>query len=127
MSAPLERLARRVGSDTFFLAAPLARYAASEQLDDDALSVRLGCDRATLTHLRLCRNPDPMPPHFWNDVEQIAIRFHLDPDRLAEIARFGQALLQSRPSEDSPVIPAPGYLMAAREETEGNPGPEKVP
>jgi hypothetical protein len=125
MSIPLERLARRVQSDAFFLAAPLARYAESQRLDDHALAARLGCDGDTLTHLRLCRNPDAMPPHFWNDVERIASRFHLDPDRLAEVVRFGQALLQARPPAAAPVNPAPGYLMAAREDTDGEPPPGK--
>jgi len=122
MSIPLERLARRVQSDQFFLAAPLARYAESQRLDDRALAAQLGCDGETLTHLRLCRNPDPMPPHFWNDVERFAARFRLDPDRLAEVVRFGQALLQAQPP-----TAAPGYLMAAREETDDEPSPGKEP
>lgn len=125
MSTPLEQLARRVRPDPFFLAAPLARYAESHQLDDDALAARLGCDRDALTHLRLCRNPEHMPPHFWNDVEHIAARFHLDPDRLAEVVRFGQALLQARPPADAPVNQAAGYLMAAREEADGEPSSGK--
>jgi hypothetical protein len=127
MSIHLARLARRVQSDPFFLAAPLARYAESQQLNDEALAVRLECDRDALTHLRLCRNPDPMPPHFWHDVERIAARFHVDPDRLAEIVRFGQGLLQARPPADAPVNPASGYLMAAREENEGEPSPGEEP
>jgi hypothetical protein len=120
MSTPLARLAQRVQSDPFFLAAPLARYAESQRLDDAALAARLGCDEDTLTHLRLCRNPDLMPPHFWNDVERIADRFHLDPDRLAEIVRFGQALLQARPAADAPTVPGTGYLMAARADDDGH-------
>ncbi len=121
MTTPLERLAGRVQSDPFFLAAPLSLYAESQRLDDDALAVRLGCGRETLTQLRLCRNPEPMPPNFWNDVERIADRFHLDADRLAEIVRFGQALLHARTSEGERVNPAPGYLMAAREEGDDEP------
>jgi hypothetical protein len=116
MSAHLDRLARRVESDPFFLAAPLARYAASNRLDEDALAERLGCDRASLTHLRLCRSPEPMPPQFFKDVQQIAARFALDPDRLAEIVRFGQALLAVSPPASEVLDDAPGYLMAARDE-----------
>lgn len=127
MSTPLERLARRVQPDPFFLAAPLARYAESQQLDDHALAARLGCDGDVLTHLRLCRNPEPLPPHFWKDVERVAARFHLDPDRLAEIVRFGQALLSARPPEGSAANPASGYLMAAREKADGKPAPAKDP
>ncbi len=121
MNTPLARLAQRVQADPFFLASVLAPYAESQRLDDDGLAARLGCDGDTLTHLRLCRNPDPLPPHFWNDVERIAARFHLDPDRLAEIARFGQALLQARPPADAAVIPGTGYLMAAREDGDDHP------
>jgi hypothetical protein len=116
MSEPLERLARRVESDPFFLAAPLARYAASNRLDDEALAQRLGCERASLTHLRLCRSPDPMPPQFMKDVEQIAARFALDPDRLAEIVRFGLGLLAVSPLPGEVAEDVPGYLMAARDE-----------
>ena len=115
MDRHLERLARRVGEDEFFLAAPLARVADSQQLDDAALAVRLGCDVETLTHLRLCRNPDPQPPHFWQDVERIAGRFQLDADRLAEVVRLGQALLQAKAQV---AKDAPGFLMAAREDEE---------
>ena len=127
MSKPLERLARRVQSDSFFLAAPLARYAGSEQLDDAALAARLGCDLDTLTHLRLCRNPEPMAPHFWKDVACIATRYRLDPDRLAEIVRFGQSLLQLQPPAEAPAQPSAGYLMAAREEMASEPTSEKEP
>lgn len=118
MNTHLERLARRVQSDPFFLAAPLACYADSERLNDDALAARFGCDRDTLTHLRLCRTPDPRPPQFWQDVECIADRFHLDPDRLAEIVRLGQALVQAQPPAESAANPGAGFLLAAREEPE---------
>src|SRR5207237_2578202 len=59
MNVHLERLARRVLRGPLFLAAPLTRFAESHRLDDEGLAARLGCDRDTLTHLRLCRNPDP--------------------------------------------------------------------
>ncbi len=125
MNTPLTRLALRVRSDPFFLASALARYAESQRLDDNALAAQLGCDRNTLTHLRLCRNPDPTPPHFWNDVERIAGRFRLDPDRLAEVVRFGQAILQARLPTDAPASPGAGYLMAAREDEDSPTPPRK--
>jgi hypothetical protein len=119
VSDALESLARRVMRDPFFLAAPLARYAASHRLDDDALAARLGCPRAALTDLRLCLNPHPEPPRFGQDVERIAAEFGLDPGRLAEVVRFGQALLQLSPPPEADACRAedvPGYLMAARED-----------
>src|SRR5438105_4478075 len=42
---------------------------------------------------------DPLPPAFWQDVERIAVRFRIDPDTLAEVVRFGQALRElSKPT-----------------------------
>jgi hypothetical protein len=117
MTTPLERLARRVESDPFFLAAPLARFAESERLDDEALAVRLGCDQDTLTRLRLCRNPEPEPPQFAADVERIAARFGLDADRLAEAVRRGQTVLRFRAAGTGGT----GSLLAARDGAEENP------
>jgi hypothetical protein len=70
----------------------------------------------TLTHLRLCRNPELLSPNFWQDIQRIADRFQIDPDRLAEIVRFGQALLQPAVPPDAPAEQVPGFLMAARDE-----------
>ena len=51
MSQHLERLARRVASDPFFLASALARYAESEEPDDAALAEKLGCAMPVLTRV----------------------------------------------------------------------------
>src|SRR5580700_4252094 len=101
MSESLKRLARRVRDDPLFVAAPLARFAESQRLDDAALAARLGCDVSVLTPLRLCRNPRPQPPHFGRDVDRIAQDCGVDADQLAEILRFGQALLAAQPSAGS--------------------------
>jgi hypothetical protein len=77
-----------------------------------------------LTHLRLCRNPDPDPPHFWRDVERIADRFGLDPDTLAEVIKLGQALLRAQRPAREGMSGSAGYLMAARD---GEPGGESEP
>jgi hypothetical protein len=129
MSTHLDRLARRLMRDAFFLAAPLARFAESQQLDDDGVAEHLGCDLATLTHLRLCRNPDPDPPHFWRDVERIAGRFGLDPDTFAGVVKLGQALLRTQHPAHEGVGESAGYLLAARDvepvcESEPNRGDE---
>src|SRR5262245_57442928 len=118
MSQPLERLARRVMSDPFFLAAPLACFAQSERLDDRALAERLGCDVSALTALRLCRSPDPRPPGFWTDIEVIAGRFGVNADALAEAVRLGQNLLQMQRAAE-----VPGRLLAARDREAGD-GPD---
>jgi hypothetical protein len=118
MSQPLELLARRVMSDPFFLASPLACFAQSEGLDEPALAARLGCDVAVLTALRLCRSPDPRPPGFWKDVQAIAGRLGLQADALAEAVRLGQNLQQMRCAAG-----VPGSLLAARDREPGD-GPD---
>jgi hypothetical protein len=115
MSAYLNRLAQRVMRDRFFLAAPLARFAESHQMHDIALARHFRCDVDTLSKLRLCRNPDPDPPHFWQDVERIAVRFRIDPDALAEAVKLGQALLHAHSPAAEGLGDAAGYLLAARD------------
>ena len=116
MSRPLEHLARRVEGDPFFLATPLVCFARGEGLDDSALAARLGCEVSTLTPLRLCRNPDPQPPRFWEDTRAIAARFGLDADVLAGVIRHGQSLVRMGHAAPAPVEEGSGFLMAARED-----------
>jgi hypothetical protein len=112
---PLKSVADRLAHNPLFLAAPLARYAGRHALDDAGLAERLGCPVERLTDLRLCRNPHPEPPRFWQDVERIATHFELDAERLAEVIRDGQALLHLfRPEAGGAA--APGLMMAARDE-----------
>jgi hypothetical protein len=111
---PLDRLARRVLNDPFFLAAALTAFAESEGLDDAGLAARLGCELSVLTNLRLCRMPCPEAPQFWQDVEQIAERFGVDAETLAEMVRRGQGLRRFREA-------AQGTLWAARDRQEGEP------
>jgi hypothetical protein len=115
MNQHLDHLARRVVDDPFFLAAPLSRYASAEGLNDDALAARLRCPVHTLTHLRLCRNPVPDAPRFWQDIQQIAARFTLDANALAEIIRYGQSLLRLQSQEANSPKQQSGFLMAARD------------
>jgi hypothetical protein len=119
MNPSLEHLARRVADAPDFLACALAEYVRSEKLDDAGLAARLACPVEALTHLRLCRMPRTEAPQFWQDVEQIARRFAVDPDALAEITRLGQSLWHLR-------HPAGGgsqgqrFLLAARDESTGS-------
>jgi hypothetical protein len=115
MSQALEQLARRVKDDPFFLAAPLARYAAAEGLDDAGLAARLGCVSEALTGLRLCRNPDPQPPNFWNDVQLLAGQFLIDSDILAEVVRYGQNLIRLAASPAGTGVAEAGFILAARD------------
>lgn len=115
MSEHVERLARRVAQIPFFLAASLEQFARSRDLDDSGLAAHLHCDAATLTRLRLCRNPGPQPPAFWQDMQAIASRFAIDPEVLAEAVRYGQGLMKLRESQQSAADKEAGYLMAARD------------
>jgi hypothetical protein len=121
MSQHLERLARRVASDPFFLASALARYAESEEPDDAALAEKLGCAMPVLTRLRLCRVPRPEAPFFWQDVERIATRFALDSHTLAEIVRRGQVLQSLQQTAAKRPDNAKGLFLAARD---GVPDPD---
>jgi hypothetical protein len=126
MSRHLERLARRVESDPFFLAGALAAYQASARLDDQALAATLGCSAEVLTRLRLCRMPAITGPGFWDDIRQIAEHFSLDADTLAEVVRHGQGVLRLRQGESRAEA---GFLMAARDgEAETSPrSPDEDP
>ena len=116
----LKRLAKRVTDDPFFLASVLDAYAKSEQMDDSQLASRLGCSVASLTHLRLCRNPKPEPPHFWQDVQAISSRFHANADALAEVVRHGQNLLSPAATDTAAAERSAGFFMAARDDDESS-------
>ncbi|HLH22129.1 MAG TPA: hypothetical protein VK066_06380 [Chloroflexota bacterium] len=112
MADRLEALARRVQSDPAFLAAALADYAHSEGLDERGLAAALGCLPGQLSRLRLCRRPRDEPTgQLRRDVEQIAARFGVRADVLAEAVRRSNALAALRRAGE----PERGTLMAARD------------
>ncbi len=119
MSAALDHLAERVGTDPQFLANALAEYARSEGLDDTGLAVALGCASADLTRLRLCGIP--RPDHFRADVERIAAHFGIGPDTLTPILRRGESLARLREVQRSSEADA-GILLAARDARAANEG-----
>lgn len=107
-------LARRLEDDPFFLAAALHEYARSEGFDEVRLAAHLGCPVETLSRLGLCRRPRPEPPHFRRDVDQIAARFEVSADVLAQIVRRADALVALRPTTED----RRGTLRAARDREE---------
>jgi hypothetical protein len=116
MVDPLKALAARAEREPFFLAAPLAAYARSEQLDDAGLAAALGCREEDLVMVRLCRAPRDESSEFWEDVHCVAGRFGLDPERLAEAVKRGRVVLRLQAAR-----PATGGLMAARDRDEPPP------
>jgi hypothetical protein len=113
----LDRLARRLEADPFFLAWALAQYARSQGLDDSALAARLGCEVPVLTRLRLCRCPAEEPTAFRTGVSRLAERFGANADVLAEAVSLAWALSALRG-------PAAGKLLAARD---AEPPPDEPP
>ena len=123
MNPYLTHLAQRVADAPDFLACALAEYARSERLEDAGLAARLGCPVETLTHLRLCRMPRSQAPLFWQDVEQIAQRFAVSAEVVAEVARRGQSLFQLRGAASDQKV-EPNILMAARDDSQEQKPPE---
>ena len=112
MAERLDALARRVQTDPAFLAAALADYACSERLDEHGLAAALGCPPEQLSPLRLCRRPRAEPAgQLRRDVEQIAARFGVRADVLAEAVRRSDVLAALRREATGER----GTLMAARD------------
>jgi hypothetical protein len=109
MRDPLDWLAKRAEQEPFFLAAVLAAYAHGEGLDDTALASALGCAAGDLTMIRLCRAPRSESPQFWEDVTAVAVRFGMEPRRLASAVKRGRVVLRLREA------PPGGFLAAARD------------
>ncbi len=114
MADALEALAARAAGEPFFLACPLAAYASSEGIDDARLAAALGCPAQELAMLRLCRAPRAEPGKFWDDVNEVAVRFGIDPNVLADAVRRGQVILRLREAWAG-ASRAGGSLLAARD------------
>lgn len=106
MSDRLERFARRLRSDPYFLASALEDYAGSERLDRAGLAAALGCEPNQLGPLGLCRRPSPDAGSFADDVRRIAQRFNLPEERLAEVVRRSEALMALREADIEDVVAA---------------------
>ncbi|HKI36062.1 MAG TPA: hypothetical protein VKA46_29670 [Gemmataceae bacterium] len=84
---PLDALAASAAGEPFFLSSVLTAYQDRHSLDDAGLAALLGCDVATLTHLRLRRRPGRGEPERTaeEDVADIARHFGIDPAPLARV------------------------------------------
>jgi hypothetical protein len=108
VSNALNRLAKRLENDTFFLASALRTYATSEGLDYTGLAHRLNCDVSVLSTLSICRRPTGAA--FREEVLRIAERFNVKAGTLAEAIRRADSLETLRLAQ-----PERGLLMAARD------------
>jgi hypothetical protein len=91
MSDPLDRLARRVADDSFFLSSVLTAYQDRHGLDDAALAAQLGITPTGLTKLRLCRRPGAEPSRSAeDDIGDIARHFGIDPAKLRQVVNDWQ-------------------------------------
>ena len=115
MSSRFRALARRLGDDPRFLAGILAAYAYSETIETRDLARRLGCTEAVLDRVSICYRP--RPASFDTDVDELAERFGLHADLLAEIVRRADVATLLRRRSD-----ASGLLMAARDRESEKPG-----
>ncbi len=123
MNSRIDRLARRVEDDEYFLASALGTFARSENMDETGLASLLGCTVGAMSALRLCRRPHPDPARFREDIDRIAARFNVNADKLAEVVRRSDALLAMRRWADTATS---GLMMAARDRLESD-GKAEVP
>src|SRR5438309_1236357 len=116
--------ALRTGEDAFFLGYDLREYRKLAELDDDGLAAFLECSPIALTHLALCRRPDPANVSFRSDVEKIASHCKVNAHQLVVLLREVDAIRAMRmapqlqlpqPTATSPV------LMAARDRGQKSP------
>ncbi len=114
-AAPFELLAARASVDPFFLGFRLAEFAARESLDDAALAARLGCDVATLAHIRVCRAPrTESSAVFGEDVTCVATKFGLNVRALAEATKLVPSAIVRDVTNPEPA----GAVLAARDRSD---------
>lgn len=92
----LERLARRVESDSFFLAYWLAKYAVAHSLDDAALGRFLGVGPDVLTLVKLCRAPENAA-----DVDAVVHRFHVNRPALVAVVTADAPAAEPAPTSEA--------------------------
>ena len=100
------KLSLLASQDPFFLSWYFARY--SEMMSADIVDVasEIGCLPEVMNTMSLCRAPRTEPPNFQQDVEAIANRFQLPPERLANLVRqvqtvSGRAMLLAARDSDT--------------------------
>src|SRR5262245_45749836 len=99
----LERAALRVAGDETFIASLLREWCGGE-LDFEAIARFLGCPRASVVKLALCRRPPASM--FQSDVKRIATHASVDEARLVPLLREAASLAAFRSSTGSQMLAA---------------------
>lgn len=109
----LNTAARRAVEHPWTLGAVLEAYKDLEDIDDEELIRRLGCDQEHRQLLAVCRQPREQ--HFAEDVVRIAGRFSLDAGCLAAILRRVEVVDALRSSSSRQESGTDATLLAARD------------
>jgi hypothetical protein len=80
----------RAQCESWTLGCTLSRLTQLEDTTGTDLAAELNCDATTVQWIFLCRAPSE--EHFAEDVARIALRFSVDPNRLAALVRRADAL-----------------------------------
>lgn len=107
----------RTEEDPFFLGYDLHEYRKLAEVDDDGLAAFLRCSLRALSHLALCRRPDPSDDSFRADVEKIASHCKVNAQKLAVLLREVDAIRAMRFAPQLPphVTDQSPILIAARD------------
>ncbi len=103
----IRKLSSIASRDPFYCGWYFVQYAEMTGMDISEVAQELGFMADTIDSASLCRSPRSEPPHFREDVEAVANRFHIDAGKLANIVRHVQTssdktiLLAARDSDAS--------------------------
>lgn len=125
----LQRAAQRAGHRYFFVASALSAYQLLHGLSEEELTAFLGCARAALPTLALCRLPHAAAPSFRAEVERIASYTGANSMRLAQLFREVESTTALRSAQQRQEgATGPSVLLAARDRArEVQPGATECP
>jgi hypothetical protein len=110
-AAMLRAAAQRFAESPAFVGYWLEVYREREGLELPALAARLGCSVETVQHLSLCRQP--RAEQWADDTAEIAQRYGIEQDRLADLLLDAEAYAATRRPATAPAERAFGGARAA--------------
>ena len=96
MSTLIVRAARTLADDPQVMASALSAYGRRARLDELTIATWLGVVPEHLSHLALCRRPDPASPTFAAEVSALAAYVGCVPERLRTLLE--QVAVTRRPA-----------------------------